>query len=184
LLRPVDIKGAIVTIDAMGAQEAIAGQIVEGEADYVLALEGNQEALHQAVIDHIHERWEDDFAGAKARQHQTVETGHGRHETRTYLQMPAPRGLPGQESWAGLRSIGVVVTARVRDGKETDEVHYYISSLAVGVKRFARAIRGHWGIEDGCHWVLDVTYREDESRIRERQLRENFAWLNRMSLSR
>jgi predicted transposase YbfD/YdcC len=183
LLRLVDIKGAIVTIDAMGAQKAIAEQIIEGEADYVLALKGNQGTLHQAVIDHIHEQWEDDFAGAKARQYQTVETGHGRHETRTYIQMPVPRSLPGLESWAGLRSIGVVVSACVRDGKETDEVRYYISSLAVGVKRFARAIRGRWGIENSCHWSLDVTYREDESRIRERQLRENFAWLNRMSLS-
>jgi predicted transposase YbfD/YdcC len=82
-----------------------------------------------------------------------------------------------------MRSLGVAVSECVRDGKETVEVRYYISSLAVGVKRFARAIRGHWGIENSCHWSLDVTYREDESRIRERRLRENFAWLNRMTLS-
>ena len=77
-----------------------------------------------------------------------------------------------------------MVTLRcLRDGKETIEVRYYISSLAMGVKRFARAVRGHWGIENSCHWVLDVTYREDESRIREEVLRENFAWLNRFTLS-
>ena len=85
--------------------------------------------------------------------------------------------------WAGLKSIGVVVSECVRDGKETVEVRHYISSLAVGVKRFAHAVRSHWGIENSCHWTLDVTYREDESRIRERRLRENFAWLNRMTLS-
>ncbi len=167
LLRLVDIKGAIITIDAMGTQKAIAEQIIEGEADYVLALKGNQETLHQAVIDHIHEQWEDDFARVDARRHQTRETGHGRQETRTYIQMPAPEGLPGLEPWKGLKSIGVVVSECVRDGKETVEVRYYISSLGVGVKRFAQAVRSHWSIENSCHWSLDVTYREDESRIRE-----------------
>jgi predicted transposase YbfD/YdcC len=183
LLRLVDIKGAIITIDAMGTQKAIAAQIIEGEADYVLALKGNQETLHHAVVDHIHEQWEDDFARVKARQHRTRETGHGREETRTYIQMPAPEGLPGRDSWAGLKSIGVVVSECIRDGKETVEVRYYISSLGVGVKRFAHAIRSHWSIENSCHWSLDITYGEDESRIREEYLRENFAWLNRFTLS-
>jgi predicted transposase YbfD/YdcC len=183
VLRLVDIKGAIVTIDAMGAQKAIAEQIIEGEADYVLALKGNQESLHGAVIDHIGTQWEDDFAGVGARRHQTKETGHGREETRTYIQMPAPEGLPGRNQWAGLKSIGVVVSESVRDGKETAEVRYYLSSLGVGVKRFAHAVRSHWSIENSCHWSLDVTYREDESRIRDKHLRENFAWLNRLTLS-
>jgi predicted transposase YbfD/YdcC len=183
LLRLVDIKGAIITIDAMGTQKAIAAQIIEGEADYVLALKGNQETLHQAVIDHINEQWEDDFARVKARSHQTQETGHGREETRSYIQMPVPEDLPGRELWKGLKSIGVVVSECVRDGKETVEVRYYISSLGVGVKRFAHAVRSHWGIENACHWSLDVTYREDESRIRDQHLRENFAWLNRFTLS-
>lgn len=183
LLRLVDIQGAIITIDAMGAQKAIAEQIVAGEADYVLALKGNQETLHQAVIDHINEQWEDDFARVNARRHQTQETGHGREETRSYIQLPAPEDLPGLELWKGLKSIGVVVSEGVRDGKETAEVRYYISSLGVGVKRFAHAVRSHWGIENSCHWSLDVTYREDDSRIRDQHLRENFAWLNRLTLS-
>src|ERR1044072_8135816 len=110
LLRLVDIKGAIITIDAMGTQKAIAAQIIEGEADYILALKGNQETLHQAVIDHINEQWEDDFARVKARHHQTQETGHGREETRSYIQMPVPEDLPGRELWKGLKSIGVVVS--------------------------------------------------------------------------
>jgi predicted transposase YbfD/YdcC len=181
LLRLVDIKGAIITIDAMGTQKAIAAQIIEGEADYVLALKGNQETLHQAVINHIDEQLEGDLA--KAREHVTTEKGHGREEMRTYLQLPAPKSLPGFTLWEGLKSIGVVTSRCLRDGKETIEVRYYISSLAMGVKQFARAVRGHWGIENACHWVLDMTYREDESRIRDEALRENFAWLNRFTLS-
>jgi len=181
LLRLVDIQGAIITIDAMGTQKAIAAQIIEGEADYVLALKGNQETLHQAVIDHIDEQLEGDLA--KAREHVTTEKGHGREEMRTYLQLPAPKSLPGFTLWEGLKSIGVVTSRCLRDGKETIEVRYYISSLAMGVKQFARAVRGHWGIENACHWVLDMTYREDESRIRDEALRENFAWLNRFTLS-
>jgi predicted transposase YbfD/YdcC len=181
LLRLVDTQGAIITIDAMGTQKAIAEQIIAGGADYVLALKGNQEALHQAVIDHLNEQLEGDLADAQ--EQVTEETGHGREEARTYLQLPAPETLPGFTLWKGLESIGLVTSCCLRDGKETTEVRYYISSLGVDVKRFARAVRGHWGVENGCHWVLDMTFREDESRIRERHLRENFAWLNRFALS-
>jgi predicted transposase YbfD/YdcC len=183
LLRLVDIKGAIITIDAMGTQRAIAAQIIEGEADYVLALKGNQETLHQAVIDYIDEQGKNDFADVSARRHQTRETGHGREEARNSIQMPVPKGLPMLELWKGLKSIGMVTSQCVRNGKETVEIRYYISSLAVGVKRFAHAVRSHWGIENTCHWSLDVTYREDESRIRDKHIRENFAWLNRFTLS-
>ena len=167
LLRLVDIKGAIITIDAMGTQKAIAEQIIDGGADYVLALKGNQETLHQAVIDYIDEQLEGDLADAQ--EHVTTEKGHGREETRTYLQLPAPEELPGFMLWKGLKSIGLVTSCCLRDGKETIEVRYYISSLGVDVKQFARAVRGHWGIENSCHWSLDMTFREDESRIRERR---------------
>jgi predicted transposase YbfD/YdcC len=183
LLRLVDIKGAIITIDAMGTQKAIASQIIEGEADYVLALKGNQETLHQGVIDYIDEQSQNDFADVNARRYQTKETGHGRVEIRTYIQMPVPKDLAGVHLWKGLKSIGMVKSHCIRNGKETFEVRYYISSLGVGVKRFAHAIRSHWGIENTCHWSLDMTYREDESRIRDQHLRENFAWLNRFTLS-
>jgi predicted transposase YbfD/YdcC len=113
----------------------------------------------------------------------TTETGHGREETRTYLQLPAPKDLPGFALWKDLKSIGIVTSQCFRSGNETIEIRYYISSLAMGVKQFARAVRGHWSIENSCHWVLDMTYREDESRIRDEALRENFAWLNRFTLS-
>jgi len=180
-LRLVDINGAIITIDAMGTQKAIAKQIIEGGGDYVLALKGNQETLHQAIIAHIDKQLDGDLEGAQ--EHVKSEKGHGREETRTYLQLPAPADLAGLAQWKGLKSVGVVTSCCLRDGTETIEVGYYISSLAVSVKKFAHAVRSHWRIENSCHWSLDITYREDESRIRERYLRENFAWLRRLTLS-
>jgi predicted transposase YbfD/YdcC len=181
LLRLVDLRGALITIDAMGTQKAIAEQIVTGGADYVLRLKGNQETLYQAVIKEIDEPLEGDLADTQ--ELVTTEQGHGREETRTYLQLPAPAKLPGFRQWKGLKSIGLVRSHCLRQGKEMVEVRYYLSSLEVDVKQFARAVRGHWSIENSCHWSLDLTFREDESRIRERQLRENFAWLNRFALS-
>jgi predicted transposase YbfD/YdcC len=183
LLRLVDIKGAIITIDAMGTQKGIAQQIVAQEADFVLALKGNQETLHDAVIEHIEQHSANDFADSAVRRHTTTETAHGRHEIRNYFHMPVPSNLADLELWPGVQSIGMVVSVGVRDGKESIETRYYISSLPVGVKRFAHAVRSHWGIENTCHWSLDMTFREDESRIRHQHLRTNFAWLNRFLLS-
>jgi predicted transposase YbfD/YdcC len=181
LLRLVDVKRAIITIDAMGTQKAIAAEIVRSKADYVLALKGNQETFHQAVVAHIAERLEEDDAGTA--ELVVRETGHGREEERTYLQRPVPDDLPGKSQWKGLKSVGMATSRCMRNGKESVAVRYYISSLRVDVERFARAVRSHWSIENSCHWTLDVTYREDESRIREKALRENFAWLNRLTLS-
>ena len=181
LLRLADIHGAIITIDAMGTQKTIAEQIIDGGGDFVLTLKGNHEALHRAVIEHIDEQLEGDLSGAQ--EQVTTETSHGREETRTYLQLPAPEGLPGFEQWKGLKTIGMATSRCLRDGEESIEVRYYLSSLGLDVTEFARAVRGHWGIENSCHWILDMTFREDESRLRERTLRENFAWLNRFALS-
>jgi predicted transposase YbfD/YdcC len=183
LLRLVDITGAIITIDALGTQKAIAEQIIDSGADYVLALKGNQETLHQAVLDYVDQHLDSDFAGTQARRYRTSETGHGREEVRTYLQMPVPQALRGQEEWKGLRTIGLATLVCRRDGQETGETRYFISSLPLGVQRFARAVRSHWSVENSCHWSLDMTFREDESRIREPQVRANFAWLNRFTLS-
>ena len=183
LLRLVDIQGTIITIDALGTQKAIAEQIIDGGADYVLALKGNQETLHQAVIDYVDQHLDNDFADVAARRHQESERGHGREEFRSYIQMPVPETLRGSGAWKGIKSIGLATLVCTRDGRQTGETRYYISSLPVGVKRFARAIRSHWSIENSCHWSLDMTFREDESRIREPQIRENFAWLNRFTLS-
>jgi predicted transposase YbfD/YdcC len=185
LLKLVDIAGGVVTIDAMGCQKEIAGAVVAAKGDYVLALKDNQPTLHRAVVDHLLSRWEVEFAGDEVGRRQNEEMGHGRRESRTYIQLEAPESLPGFKSWRGLKSIGVVISETQRDGKTTDEVRYYISSLAVepDAKTFAHAVRSHWGVENGCHWTLDMTFREDESRIREKHLRENMAWLNRFCLS-
>jgi len=183
VLRLVDLKGAIVTIDAMGTQKAIARQIVEGGGDYVLALKRNQETLHDAVVDYVIEQMENDYANVDVRQHVAEERGHGRIEKRQYIQMPAPQTLPGIGNWKNLLTIGAVILTTIRKGKETTELRFFISSLGLGVKRFAKAVRNHWGIENTCHWSLDVTYREDDSRIRDIRARENFAWLNRFTLS-
>ena len=183
LLKLVDIRGAIITIDAMGTQTEIAQQIIDGQADYVLALKGNQETLHDAVIEYVNQQLDTDFAHCGTRRYVTKETGHGREEIRHYVQMPVPQNLAGAGRWKGLLTIGVAMLTCLRDGKETMDIRYFLSSLPMGVQRFAHAVRAHWGIENTCHWSLDITYREDESRIRDKHLRENFAWLNRFTLS-
>ena len=183
LLKLVDISGAIITIDAMGTQTKIAKQVIDGGGDYLLQLKGNQGKAHQHVMNHIDKHMENDFADIIARRHVTMEKGHGREETRIYIQTPAPRDMPGFSKWNGLKTIGVILSICRRDGKETIDIRYYLSSLRLGVKQFARAARGHWGIENSCHWVLDMVYREDESRVRDRKMRENMAWLNRFTLS-
>jgi len=182
LLKLVDTRGAIITMDAMGTQTAIADQIVASGADDVLALKGHQETLHDGVIAYLDQQIEQDFAHCEARRHTTRETSHGREETRIDVQLPAPKSLPGFERWAGLAAIGIAVLIYLRDGQQTTPVRYFLSSLKLGVKQFARAVRSHWSIENSLHWSLDVTYREDQLRIRHRQLRENFAWLNRFTL--
>src|SRR6516165_1373019 len=181
LLKKIDVRGGVVTIDAMGAQKAIAEEVIRGEADYVLALKGNHESLHRAVIEHIDEQLEGDLAAT--RELVTTERGHGREEERTYLQLPAPEGLPGKSQWKGLKSVGVVTARRAQGDQESIEVRYYLSSLPVEVELFARAVRGHWSVENACHWTLNVTFREDESRVRERVLGANITWLYRFTLS-
>jgi predicted transposase YbfD/YdcC len=181
LLRKIDVRGGIVTIDAMGAQKAIAAEIIGGKADYVLALKGNHESLHAAVIEHIDERLDGDIGTAQ--ELTTTDRGHGREEERTYLQLPAPDGLPGKAEWKGLKSVGVVTSRRKEGQEESIEVRYYLSSLPVDLNLFARAVRGHWSVENACHWTLDVTFREDDTRIRERVLGANITWLYRFTLS-
>ena len=181
LLKKIDVRGGIVTIDAMGAQKAIAEEVIRGKADYVLALKGNHESLHRAVIEHIDERLEGDLEGAK--ELTTTDRGHGREEERTYLQLPVPKDLPGREEWKGLKSIGVATSRRVEGDQESIEIRYYLCSLPVDAELFARAVRGHWSVENACHWSLDVTFREDDSRVRERVLGSNITWLYRFTLS-
>lgn len=150
LLKQLELEGAVVTIDAMGCQREIAAKIVQEKGDYVLALKGNHEKLHAAVREHfdaLHES--DNFQDCRRRP--TNEKGHGRLEQRYYYQTPLPESIkPLAEGWAGLKTIGQVISITERDGRETSEVRYYLSSLSPGVKRFAQAVRGHWGTRTRC----------------------------------
>jgi predicted transposase YbfD/YdcC len=183
LLERIDVEDAIVTIDAAGCQKAIAAQIVQGQGDYVLALKGNQAKLLQDVQFLLLGPLQDDHAGGSVSRYVEVEQGHGRLEARTYYQMTAPSYLHGRAEWKGLKTIGAAVRVYEEKGIEKRDVRYYISSLRRNGRQFAQAVRRHWGIENSLHWSLDLTYREDESRVRNRTFAENLSWLRRLTLS-
>lgn len=183
LLDQIDVTNAVVTIDAAGCQRDIAEKIIDGGGDYILALKGNQGTLHREVQDYIVTHMENDFADVAARKHEEVVKGHGRVDTLTYYQMPMPDTLTKSENWKGLKTIGVAIRVSEQAGKETSDVRYYISSTPVGVRRFAEGVRGHWGIENSLHWCLDVTFREDDSRVRDRHAADNLGWLKRFAIS-
>jgi predicted transposase YbfD/YdcC len=182
LLAQINVKAAVVTIDAAGCQRDIAAQIVEAKGDYVLALKGNQKTTYTAVRQFIATAMEQDFKGTGARRYTETVKGHGREDTLTYYQMPVPEDLKGQDKWTGLKSIGVAIRTSVRNGKETFDVRYYLSSLETAVRKFAQYVRGHWAIENTLHWCLDMTFREDESRVRNRHAANNLAWLKRFTI--
>lgn len=183
LLETLDLMGAIVTIDAMGCQKEIAAKIRQRGADYVLALKDNHPKLHAAVSEHFLKLTDGRLKGIVLRRYVTREKKSGRRETREYYITPAPADLPGHDEWADLRTIGMVIRKREIDGKETVEVSYYLSSLPPKVRQFAKAARSHWQIENRLHWVLDVIFAEDKSRIRSGDAAETTALLRRLALS-
>jgi predicted transposase YbfD/YdcC len=181
LLRFIDLEGALVTIDAMGCQKQIARQIIDGKADYCLAVKGNQKYLEQDIGDHFTRCLDSDFAGVEHQSHTTSEKGHGRCERREYYLTEVPAELRHAEAWAGLKAVGMV--ANIRDSKGDDGfVRYYICSFN-DVERFAAAVRGHWSIENSLHWIMDVTFREDDSRIQNELGASNFSWMRRFAIS-
>lgn len=183
LLDNIEIKGTVVTIDAAGCQREIAKKIIEGEGNYVFSLKGNQGKLHDAVRDYIVLNMENDFADIAARRYVETLQGHGRIDEITYFQMPVPKDLVNLDRWPGLRTIGVAIRQSESGSKSSTEVRFFIASIPVSVKKFAGYIRGHWSIENTLHWCLDVTFREDENRVRERTTANNLAWLKRFGLS-
>jgi len=183
LLELLAISGCLVTIDAMGCQAEIAGKIVEGKADYVLAVKGNQPTLHGGIVAFFLDHMGDDFARVKVSRHETIERGHGRDEHRTYYVCDIPEGLADSTRWEGLKRIGVAIGETVRDGKACDDVRYYILSKRMTARGFGAAVRGHWGIENSLHWQLDVSFGADRSRIRKGHADANFAIVRRMALS-
>jgi predicted transposase YbfD/YdcC len=194
LLRVLELSGCIVTMDAMGCQKNIAREIVEADADYVLALKGNQETVHEEVKTFLDAALLERTtprrptaklspAAANLAMLETVEKDHGRIETRRYYQSAQLDWFADRPKWEGLRSVGMVEAIREVDGKTTVERRYYLSSLPLGVETLARAVRGHWGVENKLHWVLDVWFREDQSRARVGHAAENLATLRRLALN-
>lgn len=171
LLTMLDIENSIITLDAMGCQKEIAKQIVKQKADYILALKGNHSGLQKELEAWWHKCERDGFTTKNYDKHTAVDSGHGRIETRTCQQLMIKKSWLGKEyQWVGLHSI-IKVTSDIHDkstGKNTTETRWYISSLGLNAEQALYSVRHHWQVES-MHWVLDMTFREDESRIRKAQ---------------
>jgi predicted transposase YbfD/YdcC len=195
LLRALDLAGCIVTTDAMGCQKKVAREIIEADADYVLALKGNHETVHQEVQSFLDDEVKRQAKPAAPRMAcdapppvtfaslETCDKGHGRLETRHYYQSTDVAWFEDLGLWEGLRSVGMVESTRQIGDKVTVERRYFLSSLGLDIEAFARAVRGHWAVENSCHWVLDVILREDDNRTRTGHGAENLAALRRMALN-
>jgi len=191
LLEMLELHGAIVSIDAMGCQREIAAKIVGGDGDYVLQVKGNQPSLQKAIeasfaeVDQVQEtqqRREAAPTKMKARRCTTCEKSRGRQETRHYTIMPLPESMSSfAPQWSKLTSIGRVVREVEHDGHQTSETSYYICSIKAKVGIFSESVRSHWGIENGLHWVMDVVFGEDRSRIREGHAAENISFVRRFA---
>jgi predicted transposase YbfD/YdcC len=181
LLKLLDLQGALVTIDAMGCQKKIAAAVVAAGADYVLAVKENQPTLYEEVEGAIAEALEQDAEDID--EHQTVETGHGRQETRTYAIFPKPDSVDPEGLWRDLSAVGIATSQRVdRQGRQSLEARYYILSRFISAQEFAEAVRGHWGIENNLHWQLDVSFREDECRVCRDHAPANLSVIRRFAL--
>ena len=179
LLKMLDLKGSIVTIDAMGCQKTIAKEITEQGGDYVFSLKGNQETIHEEVKLY----WQDETLKQEADHYETVEKDHGRIEKRGYWITSDTEWMDAKPEWAKLKSIGRVESERTIGEESRVEQRCYLTSLDANAKEFARAVRGHWGVENGLHYVLDISFREDECRVRQRHAAQNFALLRRLALN-
>jgi len=183
LLKVLDLAGAVVSIDAMGCQTAIATQIVAQQGDYVLALKGNQGNLHQDVRQLFDHAQSQKFRDIAHDFYETEEKGHGRQENRRYWVMGQTEYLVGAENWEKLTTIGCVESQRQIGDKITSEMRYYLLSLPLDAKRFAEAVRGHWGIENQLHWILDVGFREDDARATQGYSAENLAVIRHLAVN-
>ena len=183
LLKVLEIKGCIVTIDAMGCQKDIAEKIIGKGADYVLALKGNQKNLFEDVQLFLDDCIADSFKGVAFDKHYELDKGHGRIETRAYYITDDISWLADQDKWEGLHSIGVTVSTREIKGVKTEQRRYHICSIEANAKKYAEAARGHWSIENSLHWVLDVVMHEDDARNRKDNGAENFAVIRHLALN-
>ncbi len=182
LLAIVDIRGATVTIDAMGNQKTIAKAIVDGGGEYLLAVKGNQKKAKRILQETLAEHFESNAPAPRGSHYETQEQKHGREETREYVSLPAPASLK-KLGWSAIRSIGMVYSRTLRDGKICEESRYYLSSRRPSARKLATFSRRHWSIENQLHWVLDVSFHEDLCRLRTGNSPENLALLNRIAVS-
>jgi predicted transposase YbfD/YdcC len=186
LLRQLSLSGCIVTIDAMGTQKQIAKQIVDDGGDYVLALKGNQGTLHGRVQSIFETVLANQQSQLETYFYETIEKGHGRTEIRRHWMIDDEAiiaQLNQKGEWRGLRGIGMIQSERTVNGKMTQETRYYIISFDTNIHAFGGAVRSHWGIENRVHWVLDIAFREDESRIRTGHADHNLAVLRHIALN-
>lgn len=185
LLEVLELKGCIVTIDAMGCQTDIAKKIISKKADYVLALKGNQGKLYEETKDFFEAAVAKDWKNIEADYYEAVDSGHGRIEYRqAWAITPSEKDIPSFKKWPGLKSIAMVKSQREFKNKPpTQETRFYIVSFEKNAQKTFNAAREHWGIENSLHWTLDVTFREDESRIRKDSAPENFAIIRHIALN-
>jgi predicted transposase YbfD/YdcC len=183
LLELLDLNGALVTIDAMGCQKAIAQKIIEQDGHYALTVKDNQEHLLQDIQQAFLKALDTDFAGLDHDIYQKRERGHGRQEYRRYTVLHSTEGIRNADAWAGLTTIGMCYSERTVKGETTTEVRYFIGDKKAGARYYARGLRNHWGIENNLHWQLDVNFGEDDNRVSKRQAAENLALLRRLTLS-
>jgi predicted transposase YbfD/YdcC len=183
LVQQLELTDTIVTIDAMGCQKDIAREIVDAGGDFVIAVKDNQPKLREAITGYVLEQLEADLKDLRYRTHETTDRGHGRVDERSYFVTKVPPDFAVAAEWPWVKAIGYAVRiTRHADGTETDDVRYFVLSRYLSGKRFAQAVRNHWAIES-MHWVLDVTFREDDSRTRERTLANNLSWLRRFAVT-
>jgi predicted transposase YbfD/YdcC len=183
LLKILDIAGALVTIDAMGCQTKIADQVRAGGADYLLAVKENQPTLYADIHRFVTDALANEYREVKHSFWESAERSHGRDEFRACYVFDAQGVVTDLASWRDLTSVVMIVSSRVANGRATDEVRYYISSRKASAKAFAASIRNHWGIENGLHWLLDVCFGDDASRVRTGHGPANFALLRRLALA-
>jgi predicted transposase YbfD/YdcC len=183
LLEMLNLRGALVTIDAMGCQKAIAQKIVERGGNYVLTVKDNQQHLREDIEQCVGHVLEHGVEGHDYHTHEQVERGHGRQETRSYVVVPEPQGIRDQQEWAKLRVVGVCYRERTVQGKTSFERRYFIGTKNARARYYGRALRNHWGVENNLHWQLDVSFDEDGNETANRQGAANLAMLRKLALT-